>query len=149
MTTKLLSEGFVQERISDYLSKNGFHKQEPKGLSEHGVDIKVKHKNYGRYFLIEVKGDPSKEVKSPGGSRNSSMNSAIGQIITRMHTQRRRRGYKYGYKYGIGFPISFKERLLKKIPYDVADKLNLNLFFVYHSGEVEEYDYKKLKALQK
>src|SRR3989338_1668522 len=79
--TKLLKEQFVQDCISNYLSKLGYHKQEPKGLREHGVDIKVKHKNFGRYYLVEVKGDPGKDVKSPGGSRNSCMNSAIGQII--------------------------------------------------------------------
>ncbi|KKS96764.1 hypothetical protein A3B05_00030 [Candidatus Giovannonibacteria bacterium RIFCSPLOWO2_01_FULL_43_160] len=146
--TKLLKEQFVQDCISNYLSKLGYHKQEPKGLREHGVDIKVKHKNFGRYYLVEVKGDPGKDVKSPGGSRNSCMNSAIGQIITRMHTNRKR-GYKYGYKYGIGFPISFKERVINKIPYDVCDKLNLNLFFVHPSGVVEAYNDKKLKALQK
>lgn len=144
---KILSETFVQNCIAEYLFGLGYHKQEPRGLREHGVDIKVKHKNYGRYFLVEVKGDPGLKVKSPEGSRNSIMNSAIGQIITRMHTDRKR-GYKYGYKYGIGFPYSFKERLLKKIPYDVCDKLNLSLFFVDYEGGVEEYDYKKLKRMQ-
>jgi len=145
---KLLSELFVQKSIRNYLLKRGYGENtENTGLRVHGVDIKVKHKKYGRYYLIEVKGDPSADVISPEGSRNSCMNSALGQIITRMHTQRKR-SYKYGYKYGIGFPISFKERLFKKVPYDICDKLNLNLFFVNHKGEVEEYGYKELKKLQ-
>ena len=145
---KLLTEPFVQDCVIEHLSKQGYGKPlKPKGLREHGVDIKVKHKNYGRYYLVECKGDPSKKVKAPEGSRNSIMNSAIGQIITRMHTKRKR-SYKYGYKYGIAFPVSFKERVAMKIPYDACDKLNLGLFFVNSFGEVEEYNHRKLKVIQ-
>lgn len=143
----LLKELFVQDAIIKHLHKQGYKKAEAKGLREHGVDIKVRHQDYGRYYLVEVKGDPSRTVKSPEGSRNSCMNSAIGQIITRMHTNGRR-AYKYRYKYGIGFPSSYKNRLLKKMPYDVCDKLNLNVFFVSPKGFVEEYNYKQLKSMQ-
>src|SRR3989344_2725532 len=144
--TKLLKEQFVQDCISNYLSKLGYHKQEPKGLREHGVDIKVKHKNFGRYYLVEVKGDPGKDVKSPEGSRNSIMNSAIGQIITRMHTNRK--SLYGGYNYGIAFPYSFKNRVLNKIPYYVCNRLRLSIFLVNPRGEVEEYNHRKLKVIQ-
>ncbi|MDO8734828.1 MAG: hypothetical protein Q7K21_06685, partial [Elusimicrobiota bacterium] len=99
------------------------------------------------YYLVECKGDPSKKVKSPTGSRNSIMNSAIGQIISRMHTDRK--SQYGGYNYGIAFPYSFKELVLKKIPYYVCKSLKLFIFFVSYKGEVEECDHKKLKDIQK
>jgi len=147
---KLLTEPFIQKRVISYLSEvKGFNKPvKPTGLREHGVDIKMKHKNCGWYFLVECKGDPSDNVKSPEGSRNSCMNSALGQIITRMH-RNGIRGYKYGYKYGIAFPVSFKKMILRKMPFDVMDKLNLYLFFVNGIGNVEEIDWKKLRDIKK
>lgn len=96
---------------------------------------------------IEAKGDPSIKVKSPAGSRSSSFNSAVGQIITRMH-RNGKRGYKYGYKYGVAFPISFRKMVLRKIPFDVMDKLNLYLFFIDGVGNVEEMDWKKVKNMK-
>lgn len=113
-------------------------------LWEQGVDIKVRNDKFSRYWLIEAKGDPSIKVKSPAGSMSSSFNSAVGQIITRMH-RNGARGYKYGYKYGIAFPVSFKKMVLRKMPFDVMDKLNLYIFFVDRAGFVEEIDWKKLK----
>ncbi|MDD9868100.1 MAG: hypothetical protein OXU73_02110 [Candidatus Campbellbacteria bacterium] len=148
MEYKILREPFVQKKIVSYLKKNGWSSNlKYKTLKEKGVDIKVKNNKFSRYWLIEVKGDPSKEVKSPTGIRSSSFNSALGQIITRMHTNRKR-SYKYGYKYGIGFPQSFKKQVFKKLPYDVCDKLNLYLFFVDGTGEVEEFDHRKMKKIQ-
>jgi hypothetical protein len=144
----ILTEPFTQSAIIQHLQKNGWSSNlMSKELKETGVDIKVRNDKFSRYWLIEVKGDPSEKVKSPSGSRSSSFNSALGQIITRMHTNRKR-GYKYGYKYGIGFPLSFKNMVLKKLPHDVCDKLNLYIFLVHPNGEVEEYDHKKLKQLQ-
>src|SRR3989344_9533513 len=134
--TKLLAEPFIQEKVINYLAETkGFTKpMKPTGLREHGVDIKMKHKNYGRYFLVECKGDPSKNVKSPEGSRNSCMNSALGQIITRMHTNKK--GSYGGYNYGIAFPESFKNRVLSKIPFYACNKLRLSIFLVNSGGGV-------------
>tara|TARA_Y100000310_G_scaffold288684_2_gene314561 strand:- start:8074 stop:8529 length:456 start_codon:yes stop_codon:yes gene_type:complete len=145
---KLLKEPFVQDSIISYLKEQGWNSNlVSKNLTEVGVDIKVRNNKFSRYWLIEVKGDPSEKVKSPSGIRSSSFNSALGQIITRMHTNRKR-GYKYGYKYGMGFPSSYKKMALKKLPYDVCDKLNLYLFFVNNKGEVEEFDHRKIKKKQ-
>lgn len=58
------------------------------------------------------------------------------------------RGYKYRYKYGVGYPASFREIVVRRLPYDVCDKLNLYLFFVDEDGTVEEIDWKQLKKLQ-
>jgi len=145
---KLLNEPFIQKRVINYLSEvKGFTKPvKPTGLREHGVDIKMKHKKCGWYFLVECKGDPSENVKSPEGSRNSCMNSALGQIITRMHTDRK--SVYGGYNYGIAFPYSFKKRVLEKIPYYVCNRLRLSIFLVNQKGEVEEYNHRKLKAFQ-
>jgi len=145
--SKLLTEPFIQKSVINYLSEKGFNKPiKPTGLREHGVDIKVKHKTCGWYFLVECKGDPSENVKSPEGSRNSCMNSALGQIITRMHTDRK--SVYGGYNYGIAFPHSFKKRVLGKIPYYVCNRLRLSIFLVNPNGEVEEYNHRKIKAIQ-
>jgi len=141
----VLSENFVQSSVVKYLNKNGWSKSlKSAELWEHGVDIKVRNNKFSRYWLIEAKGDPSLIVKSPYGIRSSSFNSALGQIITRMH-RTGKRNYKYGYKYGIAFPISFKKMVLRKIPFDVMDKLNLFLFFVDSKGGVEEINWNDLK----
>ena len=148
-----MTEPFVRKKIENYLKDKGWSDNlQPPALRRRGVDIKVKKekpKQYGRYWLIEVKGDPSKKVKSPGGSRSSSFNSAVGQIITRMHTKRKRykQGY-HGYKYGIGFPLSFKKKVLNNLPYHVCEELNLYTFLVNSHGKVEEYNHTKIKDFQ-
>lgn len=145
---KLLSEPFIQEKVINYLSEiKDFNKPvKPTGLREHGVDIKMKHKKYGSYYLVECKGDPSEKVKNSEGWRSSAMNSALGQIITRMHTKRQ--SNYGGYSYGIAFPYSFKKRALQKVPYYVCRKLKLTIFLVNEKGDVEEYNYTKLKTIQ-
>ncbi|OGJ05182.1 hypothetical protein A2456_01445 [Candidatus Nomurabacteria bacterium RIFOXYC2_FULL_36_19] len=146
---EIITEDFVQSSLIKYLKLNGWSKSlQSAELWEQGVDIKVRNDKFSRYWLIEAKGDPSIKVKSPSGSQSSSFNSALGQIITRMH-RNGVRGYKYGYKYGIAFPISFRTMVIRKIPFDVMDKLNLYLFFVNNVGNVEEIDWKKFKKIIK
>lgn len=142
---EIITEDFVQKSLIKHLEINGWSKSlHSAELWEQGVDIKVRNNQVARYWLIEAKGDPSIKVKSPAGSQSSSFNSAVGQIITRMH-RNGKRGYKYGYKYGVAFPISFKKMVLRKMPFDVMDKLNLYLFFIDGAGKVEEIDWKKLR----
>lgn len=148
MTTKLLTEDFVQNSIIEYLNQKGWSKSlKSKTLKEHGVDIKVRNNKFSRYWLIEVKGDASPNAKYPRSHREVNFNLAIGQIITRMGTDRKR-GYKYGYKYGVGYPSSFKDIVLRRLPFDVCDKLNLYVFFANEDGEVEVFDWKQIKAFQ-
>ena len=145
---EIITEPFVQACIVNHLKSKGWSSNlQSKELRQTGVDIKVRNDKFSRYWLIETKGDPSEIVKSRGGSRSSNFNSALGQIISRMHTKGKP-NYKYRYKYGIGFPSSYKEMALKKLPYDVCNKLNLYIFIVNQTGEVEEYDHKQLKKLQ-
>lgn len=145
---EIITEDFVQNALIKHLEKEGWSRSlQSAELWEQGVDIKVRNDKFSRYWLIEAKGDPSIKVKSPVGSQSSSFNSAVGQIITRMH-RNGVRGYKYGYKYGIAFPDSFRKMVLRKMPFDVMDKLNLYLFFVDKKKNVEEIDWRKLKEIK-
>lgn len=145
---KLLTEGFVQEKIIEYLTNNGWSTSlKSKTLKEHGVDIKVRNDKFSRYFLIECKGDASPNAKYPRSHREVHFNLGLGQIITRMQTTGAR-AYKYRYKYGVGYPASFKDLILRRLPFDVCDKLNLYIFLVGEDGKVDLYDWKKLKEIQ-
>jgi hypothetical protein len=127
---KLLTEDFVQEQIIKHLASKGWSKSlKSRTLKEHGVDIKVRNDKFARYWLIEVKGDASPTAKSPRSHREVNYNYAVGQIITRMQTDGTR-AYKYRYKYGVGYPASFKDTVMRRLPYDVCDKLNLYVFLV-------------------
>lgn len=86
-------------------------------------------------------------TKSPKSHREVHFNLGLGQIITRMKTGGTR-GYKYRYKYGVGYPDSFRDLVVRRVPYDVCDKLNLYIFLVSGEGIVEVLDWKKLKVLQ-
>lgn len=144
---QIITEDFVQKSVIRHLELNGWSKSlTSKELWEQGVDIKVRNNNFARYWLIEAKGDPSIKVINPSGSQSSSFNSALGQILTRMH-RNGVRGYKYGYKYGVAFPASFRKMVIRKIPFDVMDKLNLYLFFVDELGTVEELSWKMIKEI--
>jgi hypothetical protein len=146
--SRLLTEDFVQDRIIEYLSANGWSKSlKSKTLKEHGVDIKVRNDKVSRYWLIECKGDASPNAKYPRSHREVNFNLALGQIITRMQTGGAR-AYKYRYKYGVGYPASFKDLILRRLPYDVCDKLNLYVFFVDEEGGVEVIGWKDLKKIQ-
>lgn len=149
---KLLKEQFVKRRVLKYLQKLGWGDPNEKitDLQEKGVDLRVKKlrpRPCGWYYLVECKGDPGEKVKHPNGWRSSATNSALGQIISRMHTKRK--SWYGGYNYGVAFPYSFKGKVLKKIPYYACNRLRLSIFLVNQRGEVEKYDHRKLKKLQK
>jgi hypothetical protein len=144
----LLPEKFVQNSIIEFLFRNGWGLNlRSKGTDEHGVDIKVRNNKFARYWLIECKGDASTKAKHPGSHREVCFNLALGQIITRMKRDGVS-GYKYGYKYGVGFPETFQETLMRRLPYDVCNKLNLYAFFVNPSGKVTLIDWKDLRKVQ-
>jgi len=148
---KLLKEQFVKKAVLKYLASKGFGNPKKKitDLRERGVDIKVQKlrpKRIGWYYLVECKGDPSERVKYPNGWRSSAVNSAVGQIISRMHT--RRRALYGGYNYGVAFPESFKNKVLKTIPFYVCNRLRLSIFLVDGRGGVEKYDHRRLKVIQ-
>lgn len=134
-----MKEEFVQKNILNYLKKIGFSKNlKESKLHGHGVDIKVRHEKYGRYYLIEVKGadNPSNE--------EVAFVHAIGQIITRMNTTGATRYY-----YGIGLPERSAKIALRRLPYQIAKKLLLHVFSVNKKGEVKRYLPADLKKIQK
>ncbi len=148
MMTKLLTEKFVQDSIIEYLFRKGWSRNlRSRSVDEHGVDIKVRNNNFARYWLIECKGDASKLAKYPRSHREVCFNLALGQIVTRMKSNGKR-GYKYGYKYGVGFSSAFEDLVIRRLPFNVADKLNLYVFLVDSKGKVTLYDWRKLKQHQ-
>lgn len=143
---KPLDEEFVKRSIIKWLSLHEWGTNLQYGaLRDKGVDIKVRHNRYSRYFLIEIKGDG--KAKNLNSQREVNFNYALGQVLTRMITRGDAK-YKYGYKYGIGFPISFKSLVLRRLPYSICNKLNLYIFFVYDEGKVEVFDWRKIKTCQ-
>ena len=151
-SNRLLKEQFVKRHVLKYLDKFGFgdSKEKITDLREKGVDIKVQKlrpRPCGWYYLIECKGDPGEKVKHPNGWRSSATNSALGQIISRMHTDRK--SLYGGYNYGVAFPHSFRDKALKKIRYYACNRLRLSIFLVDNRGNVERYDHRKLKVIQR
>lgn len=62
----IITETFVQNSVINYLKDNKWSSNlVSKDLKSHGVDIKVRNDKFSRYWLIEVKGDPGINVKSP------------------------------------------------------------------------------------
>ena len=79
---KLLTEKFVKQSIINWLFRNGWGRNLRVGeLRDKGVDIKVRHNKYSRYFLIETKGEG--KIKQ---ADEVAFVYSLGQIITRMKT---------------------------------------------------------------
>lgn len=134
---KLLSEKFVKQAIIKWLFRNNWGRNLEVGeLRDKGVDIKVRHNKYARYFLIETKG----ESKISQGQEVSFVYS-LGQIITRMETSAR-------YCYGLGLPASSARIAIRRTPWKVAKKLILYIFSVDKEGKVKKYSWIDLKKLQ-
>lgn len=87
-TQKPITEEFVERSIIKYLSQNEWGTNlQFGGLREKGVDIKVRHNRYSRYFLIECKGEgKSANAKSNNSHKEVAFVYSLGQIITRMKT---------------------------------------------------------------
>jgi hypothetical protein len=138
---KVVSERFVRRAIITYLARKGWDRGlREKETAEHGVDIKVRHNKYARYFFIETKGESSS--KSAKSVREVAFVYSLGQIITRMKAGSAR------YYYGIGLPELAANIALRRIPWQVAKKLLLYVFSVSNSGKVRQYSWKELRRIQ-
>ena len=138
---KPISERFVRRAIINYLARKGWDRGlREKETAEHGVDIKVRHNRYARYFFIETKGESSS--KSAKSGREVAFVYSLGQIITRMKAGNAR------YYYGIGLPESAAKIAMRRIPWQVAKKLLLYVFSVDDHGKVRQYSWKELKRFQ-
>lgn len=113
MTTRhlQLSERNVRRAIIEWLFRHGYGRNlRERGIAEHGIDICVRHNRYGRYFLVEVKGDPVNRIKSIAARREVCFLLALGQIASRMNVGAR-------YRYGIGFPETYREKIMRRLPW--------------------------------
>ena len=133
-----MNEPFVKEKVMTYLSKQlaytitGYKEQ-----GRHGPDIEARKNDWD--FIIEAKGDPDPEGKS---SREVYFLQCLGQIVTRMDRLKAAR-------YGIAFPESYKDLLIRRVPWKACQRLSLHLFLVNKDGIVAELDYRAVRALQK
>lgn len=140
---KPISEEFVKRAVIQWLSANNWGKNlKFGGLRDPGVDIKVRHNKYPRYFFIETKGEGSEHSKSQRSQRETHFIYGLGQLITRMNVGKAR------YYYGLGLPDSIAKIALRRIPYKVALKLLIHIFSVNHNGKVKIYTPRDLKKLQ-
>lgn len=132
-----ISEEFVKRSIIKWLSQNEWGTNlEFGGLQDKGVDIKVRHNRYSRYFLIEAKG----EGKIRQADEVAFVYS-LGQIITRMKSGGSTRNY-----YALGLPEVSAKIALRRIPWQVAKKLLLYIFAVDKKGKVTQYSWQDIKA---
>lgn len=113
------------------------------GLREKGVDIRVRHNRYSRYFLIECKGEGSTTSKSQKSQRETHFIFGLGQLVTRMKTDGSTRYY-----FGLGLPESSAKIALRRLPWQVAKKLLLYVFSVDTKGNVNKFDWQALKKQQ-
>ncbi len=138
-----LSERNVRRAIVEWLFRHGYGRNlRERGTAEHGIDIQVRHNRYGRYFLIEVKGDPINRIKSLNSRREVCFLLALGQIASRM---------KVGaalYRYGIGFPETYREKILRRLPWTFCKKTNLCVLLVSKTGKVSCVTWRELKKNQ-
>lgn len=145
LSKKQITEEFVERAIIKYLSKNEWGTNlQFGGLREKGVDIKVRHNRYSRYFLIECKGEgKSQNTKSNNSHKEVAFVYSLGQIITRMNTGGRTRYY-----YGLGLPETSAKIALRRLPWQAAKKLLLYVFSVNDKGDVKKYSWQELKNKQ-
>lgn len=133
---KFLTETTVEKSIEKWLPKKGWRVLPRPG--RFGVDIRAQHVRWRKYFLIEAKGDSLQPVV-----RNNNFLGAVGELIIRMDTKRAR------YLYGLGFPISFKKLVFRRMPWTVAQKLNIHLLFVDQRRNVIGFTWSELRRAQK
>jgi len=144
MKEKILDEEFVKRAIIKFLSRKGWGTGlEYGGLHDKGVDIKVRHNKYSRYFLIETKGEGSEKSNSRKSQAETHFVFGLGQIITRMNT-----GGSTRYYYGLGLPESSAKIALRRLPWQLAKKLLFHVFSVNHAGNVHQYSWQELKKMQ-
>jgi len=138
---KSISEKFVRRAIIKYLERKGWARNlREKERLEQGVDIRVRHNKYSRYFLIETKGESS--AKSAKSMQETNFVYSLGQIITRMKAGKAR------YYYGLGLPESSAKIAVRRLPWQAAKKLLLYIFSVDKTGRVKQYSWQDLKKVQ-
>lgn len=137
---RVVSEPFVKQQVVRWLTSNRWGHVEYKQEGQHGVDIKARHVDYARYYLIEAKGDADpKEVKQPHAARDTRFMNALGQIVSRMNTTA-------GYYYGIAVPRSYESLVYNRVPWQVCKRLQLRFLMVDDDGGVEELTWRAIRG---
>ena len=133
-------ELFIQKAMIVYLKNKGYTKiVNASELWEHGVDIKVRNKDYSRYWLIEVKGGSSS--KNARSVETNNFVFGLGQIVTRIQSVTEPKASTGSNKYGVAYPNYFEKYLgRRRLHWNLCKNLNLTVFLVGENGEVEEYD---------
>jgi len=123
---KIISEDFVKNSIIKWLSANGWGHFQFGDLHQQGVDIRAKHHQYSRYFLVEAKGQ--------GKIRQADEVAfvySLGQIITRMKTNKTTRYY-----FGLGLPDVSAKIALRR--FQIVEKSADEVFgdYVHMGGKI-------------
>jgi hypothetical protein len=134
-----LTEDRVKNAVIVKLAKMGYEPRAIKSLTEQGVDIKARHRRYGRFFLVEAKGDPPSSAKNAGSGREVRLLMGLGQLMTRMQPQT-------GYYYGLALPVSYRATVLRRLHPLLLKHLQLHLFFVDEQLTVEHLRWRDVRG---
>lgn len=133
-----MPEDDVKNAVIKWLSSHGWGHFKYDKLHTHGVDVRARRIGYSRYFFIETKGQ--------GKNRSSSEVAfiySLGQVVTRMKDSGSTRNY-----YGLALPNRSAQIAIRRIPWQVANKLLLHIFSVTTDGEVTHYAPSDIKKHQ-
>ena len=134
-----LTEERVRNAVIAKLASMNYMPRAINSLSEHGVDITARHQRYGRYFLVEVKGEPRNGVKSAKAGREVRFLQGLGQLITRIQPER-------GYYYGLAFPSTYRDTVTRRLHPALLKRLKIHLFFVDDRLKVEHLAWRDLSS---
>ncbi len=136
----ILSEDRVINAVVGQLGRMGYRVTKVKSKGEQGVDITAVHTKYSRYFLVEAKGEPTKDTKSAKSGREVRFLQCLGQILTRIQPERR-------YYYGLAFPTSYRDLVIRRLYSALLKTLHIHLFFVDDKLNVEHLIWSDLEKM--
>nr|WP_276976608.1 hypothetical protein [Ferrimicrobium acidiphilum] len=138
-----MEEAKVREAIARWLTTKrrgeGWQLRGYKEGKRHGPDLVFER--HGHEFIIEAKGDPSKENKHPSSGQEVAFTQALGEIVTRMDRLQ-------ASQYGVAFPASYRDKVLRRIPWKAAKTLRLSVFLVTSVEDVEQFTARDLRRHQ-
>ena len=122
-------EQFIHETMIMYLEGKGYTKVvNASKLWEHGVDIKVRNKDYSRYWIIEVKGPGSRQAM-----RVNYFIAILGETLQRMTDSNAR--------YSIALPdLEQFRRLWERLPQLAKERTTIDVIFVDEDGNISFLD---------
>lgn len=140
-----ISERDVQVAVLDYLYKDGWGtRPHIKHTNEKGVDITVQNDAVPqRRFFIETKGES--KAKSKYSQAETNFVYALGQLMTRIKVVDAR----YAYNYGLGLPERSAKIALRRLPWQLAQKLCIYIFSVDRSRKVTRHSSANMRKIQR